>query len=584
MAPERFLGDSGMVTHSADIYALACVFYELLTGSPPYRGDRTGVMGGHLSGPIPRASSHAPIPPALDDVLTQGMAKNPDDRYPSAGELARAAEAAIALGATSPNLSAPPTASAAPTAVLPRTDSVPPTVSTPYGPGGGAAGPPIRPAGIPSVGPPPSQWPQQWGPVPAPTAAARTKRRRRWILVAAAVVLVVAVAGGIGIWRWTSGKSTQAQGIDISKLDVGHYATKPRTLSRPATEQEGRFLEAFRLAEGIANPYDIDPKFDHVYGDAVPDPKLAATSIAGTVTPLVQPVLEKYGMISAYIVQGISTRISEFLRTRNGDVLLIMLTSFPNDDAAARAATEMDATDFAVNPDNQHLTIPGYPQAKAHYRPGYASIAATMARGRLVVSVVTSGTTVSGLSDLRQQVQRTFDAQAPLMDQLIPAAEAGLTLLPLDPDHMLSRSFIAGDQPNISDTYGSVGPRAAALCAGDQELKDGLFGHTGVDRCASTPDGQLLRAGDDGAASALLTKMVQADAAEYMDHEVAPPEGLTTNARCYEEKQEMWSDDANLRFECAVSFGRYVAWVHSNEDKDARQRAAAQYAILVNSA
>jgi serine/threonine kinase PknH len=578
MAPERFSGDNTKVTPSADIYALACVLFEALTGSPPFAGDRVSVVGAHLSQPIPRASSHARIPPALDDVISRGMAKRPEGRYATAGELAQAAEVAVASDATLSDVSAQPTAPVPHT----PTNTAAPTVSMPYRANGGATGPPIPPPGSP-----PSQWPHQWTPPPtsAPGSAPISNRRRRWILIAAAAVLVVAVAGGLGIWGLTGGRSTQVHSstpaVDISKLDVGHYGTKPRILSGPTTGDQGKFLEAFRLAEGIANPFEVDPKLDHLYGGATPDPKLAATSISGTGTPLVQPVLEKYGMISAYMVQGYSTRIQDFVRTRNGEALLVLLMSFPNDDAAARAATEMDAADFAVNPDNQHATIPGYPQAKAHYRPGYSSVASTMAHGRLVVSTVASSSTATDLNYFLQRVQRLFDVQVPLMDQLIPVTDAGLTSLPLDPDHMLTRAFVAGEQPKISDLYGSIGPRAVVFCADTGALKEGLLAQAGVDRCAFTPDSQLLRAQDESAASGLLPKLVQANA-EDLDHDVASPDGLN-NARCFEQKQEVWSDNAQARFGCGVSFGRYVAFVWSNEEKDARQRAAAQYAILVNS-
>jgi tRNA A-37 threonylcarbamoyl transferase component Bud32 len=105
MAPERFAGEADKVTHSVDIYALACVFYELLTGSPPYQGDRMTVMGAHLNQPVPQPSSRCPgIPEALGQVIARGMAKNPAKRYVSAGQLARAAAAALG----SSDIPAPP--------------------------------------------------------------------------------------------------------------------------------------------------------------------------------------------------------------------------------------------------------------------------------------------------------------------------------------------------------------------------------------------------------------------------------------------------------------------------------------------
>ncbi|SRX92333.1 putative transmembrane serine/threonine-protein kinase H PknH (protein kinase H) (STPK H) [Mycobacterium tuberculosis H37Rv] [Mycobacterium shimoidei] len=95
MAPER-LG-TAEVDHRADIYALGCVLYECLTGSPPYpTGDLPALITAHLSAPIPRPSHQRPqIPAGFDDVIARSMAKKPHDRYVSAGELATAAHCAL---------------------------------------------------------------------------------------------------------------------------------------------------------------------------------------------------------------------------------------------------------------------------------------------------------------------------------------------------------------------------------------------------------------------------------------------------------------------------------------------------------
>jgi serine/threonine protein kinase len=95
MAPERFTNAD--VTYRADIYALACVLYECLTGSPPYRGDQVSVMSAHLNQAIPRPSTVRPgIPVAFDRVIACGMAKDPADRYATCGDLSAAAYAALA--------------------------------------------------------------------------------------------------------------------------------------------------------------------------------------------------------------------------------------------------------------------------------------------------------------------------------------------------------------------------------------------------------------------------------------------------------------------------------------------------------
>jgi serine/threonine-protein kinase len=96
MAPERFTDDD--ITYRADIYSLACVLVECLTGSPPYRADSVERMvAAQLSAPPPRPSQRRPgsVPAALDEVIAIGMDKRPEDRYRSAGELALAANQAL---------------------------------------------------------------------------------------------------------------------------------------------------------------------------------------------------------------------------------------------------------------------------------------------------------------------------------------------------------------------------------------------------------------------------------------------------------------------------------------------------------
>ncbi|BBX27489.1 bifunctional serine/threonine-protein kinase/transporter substrate-binding domain-containing protein [Mycolicibacterium alvei] len=94
MAPERF--DGGKVDPRSDIYALACVLYECLTGERPYPSDSLEQqIAGHMVSPSPRASDKDPRLAAFDEVIAKGMAKKPSKRYQSAGALAAAARAAL---------------------------------------------------------------------------------------------------------------------------------------------------------------------------------------------------------------------------------------------------------------------------------------------------------------------------------------------------------------------------------------------------------------------------------------------------------------------------------------------------------
>ncbi|MBF6212343.1 protein kinase [Nocardia puris] len=97
MAPERFSGDADA---RSDVYSLACVLYECLTGRRPYGDtDPARQMHGHLMTEPPRASAHNPdVPAALDDVIARGMSKEPAERPARAGEFVRAAVYAVVGG------------------------------------------------------------------------------------------------------------------------------------------------------------------------------------------------------------------------------------------------------------------------------------------------------------------------------------------------------------------------------------------------------------------------------------------------------------------------------------------------------
>jgi hypothetical protein len=95
VAPEQIQGEP--IDARTDVYALGCMFFEMLTGEVPFpRDSQVAKIYAHLSEPPPRVDTSAlGVPPELDDVVRRAMAKRPDERFPSAGDLARAVVAAI---------------------------------------------------------------------------------------------------------------------------------------------------------------------------------------------------------------------------------------------------------------------------------------------------------------------------------------------------------------------------------------------------------------------------------------------------------------------------------------------------------
>ena len=96
VAPEQIEG--GAVDARSDVYALGCVLYHLLTGKVPFdKPTEMARLYSHVHEPPPKPSDEIPgLAPELDEVVARAMAKAPADRYPSAGDLGRAAEAAAA--------------------------------------------------------------------------------------------------------------------------------------------------------------------------------------------------------------------------------------------------------------------------------------------------------------------------------------------------------------------------------------------------------------------------------------------------------------------------------------------------------
>ncbi|MGW6375239.1 protein kinase domain-containing protein [Rhodococcus sp. NPDC055112] len=182
MAPERFT--TGQGDARSDVYALACVLHECLTGAHPYPGESLEQqISGHLTAAPPRPSQVRPgVPAGFDQVIAQAMAKSPDDRYFTAGGLAAAAKRAL--------VAEPHTNTAATAVIDPGTAR---TVNI---------GNPRRPRSFPATallpGRDSTSQPGGGSDTSAPTPGRRTSTKRKVGLLAAAVAVVAAGAAAVG--------------------------------------------------------------------------------------------------------------------------------------------------------------------------------------------------------------------------------------------------------------------------------------------------------------------------------------------------------------------------------------------------
>ena len=103
LAPERALGEPA--TDASDRYSLAVVAFESLVGERPFTSQHFAAQARqHVDEEPPAASErNRSLPPAVDAVLARGMAKRPEDRWPSAQDFAQALETALTEAATKPH-------------------------------------------------------------------------------------------------------------------------------------------------------------------------------------------------------------------------------------------------------------------------------------------------------------------------------------------------------------------------------------------------------------------------------------------------------------------------------------------------
>lgn len=195
MAPERFEGKP--VDKTADIYALACVLYECLTGVRPYPADSLEQqIAGHMNKDVPKPSAVDPRLAAFDEVIAKGMAKSPAKRYQTVGDLAAAARRALNA--------------------------------------------PVRTAGS--------------GRHQARRAQARERRVPRKALAVAAAVVLLAALGTFGVLQWRGGHDGSAKPAGIEETTAPPTATDGAVESIAATVPE-EIQSTGKLVIGVNTPY-----------------------------------------------------------------------------------------------------------------------------------------------------------------------------------------------------------------------------------------------------------------------------------------------------------------------------------------
>lgn len=237
MSPEQALGKA--IDQRSDVYSLGAVLYEMLTGLPPYKGPTSiSVAMKHVVEPVPDPRQYRPqLPEACAAVLTRAMAKEPQDRFATAGEMA-AAFSQVVAGAASQEPMMPP--------IVVR--KKPQTTS-------GAAQ--LQDVARESSGT------TEWAPG-APAASQETAdvgRGRRWMLGVAAALVLLFLAVSIGVFVFAvsqrMGDATLPP-VTIAPPSPTLFATSPVVPTRPAPGPGGELDATPPIALPGASPTAIE--------------------------------------------------------------------------------------------------------------------------------------------------------------------------------------------------------------------------------------------------------------------------------------------------------------------------------------
>jgi hypothetical protein len=449
ISPEQARGEHA--TARSDVYALTAVLCECLTGQVPYvRATEERVLLAHLSEPPPSLSQvRTDLPAAMDGVVAKGMAKAPEDRPASAGELML--EARRALGAA-PDASAP--AGAGDSTRLRPTAGTPtrgPRTAAPGDPGATrlAAAAATRTSGTPSVG------------AAGDAHGATDAGHRRFVPVIIAAAVLAAIVGFLlGGGSGGSGE-TFADSASSGHLELSFPSGWQRLASPPA-------IPGLASSEALSQPLALAPSSSASAGAAaqrllageVPTsgPTLLPTGLTAALNgalPRGEPV--QLGTLQAYRYSGLSVRglpgslTLYAVPTANGvaTVACLSSTSSPTSSPLAAQCARIAAT----------LKLNGTTAFGLAPSPQYAA-ALGHTFGALATAAATDTTHLRAASSAAAQA-----AAATQLAAAYSSASSALGRLTVSPAVRGANASLAGSLVAIGRDYAAL---AAAARAGDE--------------------------------------------------------------------------------------------------------------------
>ncbi|MEV6364317.1 DUF7373 family lipoprotein [Nocardia asteroides] len=343
-------------------------------------------------------------------------------------------------------------------------------------------------------------------------------------------------------------------------------AAATTTTSPEQALRTGKLAEGMRIAEVLALPTDIDPRFvRHGSSDVLTSARLRIS--AGHHNAIAEAA-DDNGLLAGFV----SERSNGSKEIAESQWLTHGVLRFPDaatatiaaDDFATAATTERGLlqtadwtpTTLGAAPDTRFVQLTA--------RGRVEGMAFTPYREYVVFTKVRAG----ALADIEAITARALERQRPLLDSFTATAAADLARLPYDPDGVYALSI--GDNGSGRGAYRQ---HAALLFAEDQQAAVTLYPRLGVSALA-TKGSTVYRAADAARAAELTTATAAAIAAARAKTTAPAPADLP-GVSCLTDGKE----HANA-WVCLVTAGRYVAEVWAKTQEVAHSEAREQYRVL----
>ncbi|MFD4432103.1 hypothetical protein [Nocardia sp. NPDC058497] len=356
--------------------------------------------------------------------------------------------------------------------------------------------------------------------------------------------------------------------------EPGKTVRVPAPTSSAATTTEspeqalrtGKLAEGMRIAEVLALPTDIDPRYvRHASSDVLTSARLMVSTGHHAA---IAAVADANDLLAGFLSQ----RSNGGKGTAGTDWLTHGVMRFPDAATAASAATEFAAAatsdrGMMQSADWTPATVADAPEARfvlLEERGRLEGMAFTPYRDYVIFTEVRAG----GRSEIEATVVEALKRQRPLLEAFTPTPESELARLPYDPDGIYVLSV--GDNGGGRGAYRQ---HAALLFAEDQQAAVTLYPKVGVSAMANK--GSTVYRAADAAGAIELATATAAAIGTARDMKTAPAPAGVPGVSCLTDGNE----HANA-WVCLVTAGRHVAEVWAKTRDDAHAGAREQQRVL----